>query len=161
MIDASQLEAFASKVEAARADLKPYMGKTLEEVGEEFLTIIQGNIESLGNVDTGKLLASFTKGGAGNIWNLDLGGLTLQIGTNVEYAKWVDRGHRQTPGRFVPGVFDGGKFRYVPGAKTGMVLKASFVKGSFYFSRSADALRRMLPEMASKSLEQFFWRYFP
>lgn len=160
MIDASQLEAFARKVEAASTDLKPYMGKALEEIGEEFLDLVQSNIESLGNVDTGKLLASFTKGGAGNIWNLDLGGLTLQIGTNVEYAKWVDRGHRQKPGRFVPGVFEGGKFKYVPGAKTGMVLKASFAKGSFYFSRSAGALRRMLPEMVDKSFEQFFRRYF-
>ena len=53
MIDASQLEAFARKVEAASADLKPYMGKTLQEVGEEFLTIVQGAIEGAGNVDTG------------------------------------------------------------------------------------------------------------
>ena len=54
MIDTSQLEAFARKVEAASADLKPYMGKTLQEVGEEFLTIVQGAIEGAGNVDTGK-----------------------------------------------------------------------------------------------------------
>lgn len=44
MIDASQLEAFARKVEAASADLKPYMGKTLQEVGEEFLTIVQESV---------------------------------------------------------------------------------------------------------------------
>lgn len=160
MIDTSQLEAFARKVEAASADLKPYMGKALEEIGEEFLDLVQSNIESLGNVDTGKLLASFTKGGAGNIWNLDLGGLTLQIGTNVEYAKWVDRGHKQTPGRFIPGVLVGNKFKYVPNAKTGIVLKASFAKGSHYFSRSVGELRRMLPEKMDQSFEQFFRRYF-
>lgn len=160
MIDVSQLESFARKVEAASADLKPYAGKTLEEIGEEFLKLVQSNIESLGNVDTGKLLSSFTKGSSGNIWNLDLGGLTLEVGTNVEYAKWVDRGHRQTPGRFIPGIFEGDKFKYVHGAKTGIVLKASFTKGSFYFSRSVGALRRMLPEMMDKSFEQFFRRYF-
>ena len=160
MIDTSQLEEFARKVEAASADLKPYVGKALEEAGEEFLKIVQRNIEAQGNVDTKRLLSSFTKGEDGNIWNLDLGGLSLQIGTNVEYAKWVDRGHRQTPGRFIPGVFVGDKFQYVPGAKSGMVLKASFTKGSFYFSRSADTLRRMFPEMIDNSFEQFFNRYF-
>ena len=86
------------------ADLKPYAGKVLEEAGEEFLNIVQSYIESLGNVDTGKPLASFTKGASGNIWELNLGGLTLTIGTNVEYAKWVNDGHRQKPGRFVPGI---------------------------------------------------------
>ena len=84
MIDVSQLEAFARKVEAASTDLKPYMGKTLQEVGEEFLTIVQGAIEGAGNVDTGKLLSSFTKGGSGNVWNLDLGGLTLEIGSTLD-----------------------------------------------------------------------------
>lgn len=160
MIDASQLEAFARKVEAASADLKPYMGKTLQEVGEEFLTIVQGAIEGAGNVDTGKLLSSFTKGGSGNVWNLDLGGLTLEIGSTLDYAKYVNDGHRQQPGRFVPGYWEGNHFRYSPGAKSGMVLKASFVAGSHYFDRSVQTLERMFPEMADKALEQFFRRYF-
>lgn len=161
MIDISQLEDFARRCEAARADLKPYAGKALEETGEEFLTIVQMAIQELGNVDTGKLMASFTKGADGNIWELNADGLTLTIGTNVEYAKWVDIGHRQTPGRFIPGYWDGKHFRYDPGAKTGMILKASFAKGSHYFSRSVGTLRRMLPEMMETSFGQFFRRYFP
>ena len=160
MIDASQLEAFARKVEAASADLKPYMGKTLQEVGEEFLTIAQEAIEGAGNVDTGKLLSSFTKGGSGNVWNLDLGGLALEIGSTLDYAKYVNDGHRQQPGRFVPGYWEGNHFRYSPGAKSGMVLKASFVAGSHFFDRSVQTLERMFPEMADKAFEQFFRRYF-
>ena len=152
MIDASQLEAFARKVEAASTDLKPYMGKTLQEVGEEFLTIVQEAIEGAGNVDTGKLLSSFTKGGSGNVWNLDLGGLTLEIGSTLDYAKYVNDGHRQQPERVVPG--------YWEGAKSGMVLKASFVAGSHFFDRSVQTLERMFPEMADKAFEQFFRRYF-
>lgn len=160
MIDVSELENFARNCEAAAADLKPYAGKVLEEAGEEFLNIVQSYIESLGNVDTGKLLASFTKGASGNIWELNLGGLTLTIGTNVEYAKWVNDGHRQKPGRFVPGYWEGNHFRYSPGAKSGLVLKASFVAGSHYFDRSVQVLERMFPEMADKAFEQFFQRYF-
>ena len=160
MIDVSELENFARNCEAAAADLKPYAGKVLEEAGEEFLNIVQSYIESLGNVDTGKLLASFTKGASGNIWELNLGGLTLTIGTNVEYAKWVNDGHRQKPGRFVPGYWEGNHFRYSPGAKSGMVLKASFVAGSHYFDRSVQVLERMFPEMVDKAFEQFFQLYF-
>lgn len=161
MIDASELDSFARGVEAAMADLKPYVGQVLEEAGEEFLNIVQSAIEGAGNVDKGKLLASFTKGGSGNIWELNLGGLTLTIGTNVEYAQWVNDGHRQTPGRFVPGFWEGGHFRYSPGAKSGMVLKASFVAGSHFFDKSVQVLERMFPQMADQAFQQFFQRYFP
>ena len=161
MIDVSELENFAKNCEAAAADLKPYAGKILEEAGEEFLDIVQSYIESLGNVDTGKLLALFTKGASGNIWELNLGGLTLTIGTNVKYAKWVNDGHRQKPGRFIPGFWEGNHFRYSPGAKRGLVLKASYVAGSHYFDKSVQVLERMFPDMADKAFEQFFRRYFP
>lgn len=161
MIDASELDSFARGVEAAMADLKPYAGKVLEEAGEEFLNIVQSAIEGAGNVDKGKLLASFSKGGSGNIWELNLGGFTLTIGTNVEYAKWVNDGHRQTPGRFVPGFWEGNHFRYSPGAKSGMVLKASFVAGSHFFDKSVQVLERMFPQMADNAFQQFFQRYFP
>jgi hypothetical protein len=160
MIDVSGLEEFARKCEAIKADLEPYAGKVLEEVGEEFLDVVQAAIEGAGNVDKGKLLASFSKNGSGNVWQLNTGALTLTIGTNVEYAKWVNDGHRQQPGRFVPGFWEGNHFRYSPGAKSGMVLKASFVQGSHYFDKSVQILERMFPEMADKSFEQFFRRYF-
>lgn len=52
MIDVSELEAFARKCEAMQADLKPYAGKTLEEIGEEFLDIVQAQIQGAHNVDT-------------------------------------------------------------------------------------------------------------
>ncbi|MDO4305748.1 MAG: HK97 gp10 family phage protein [Eubacteriales bacterium] len=161
MIDVSQLDSFARSCEAAAADLKPYAGEILEDAGEEFLDIVQSAIQSAGNVDKGKLLASFTKGGAGNIWELNTGGLTLTIGTNVEYAKWVNDGHRQQPGRFIPGFWEGNHFRYSPGAKSGMVLKAFFVAGSHFFDKSVQVLERMFPEMAENAFRQFFRRYFP
>lgn len=160
MIDVCELENFARKCEAARADLKSYAGKVLNEVGEEFLDIVQAEIQNADNIDTGAMLASFTRGGAGNVYQLDVGALTLTIGTNVYYAKWVNKGHSQQPGRFVPGVWEGKHFRYIPGAKTGMVLKASFVKGSHFFDKAKEVLERMFPETAEKAFEQFFNRYF-
>lgn len=161
MIDVSELEQFVRACEAASADFKPYMGRTLEEIGEKFLDIVQGAIESAGNVDTKTLLSSFTKGGAGNIWQLNTGGLTLTIGTNVRYAKWVNDGHHQQPGRFIPGVLKGDHFVYTPGAKSGIVLKATFVPGSHFFDKSVRILKKLLPQMENRALENFFHRYFP
>lgn len=160
MIDVSGLEDFARRCEAASADLRPYAGQVLKEVGEEFLNVVQAQIQRSDNIDTGKMLASFTKDGPGNVFQCDMGGLTLTVGTNVEYAKWVNKGHRQQPGRFVPGVWEGRHFRYIPGARTGMVLKASFVTGSFFFDKAQEALQRMFPEMVDRSFEQYFRRYF-
>lgn len=161
MIDVSGLEAFAKACENARAEIKTYAGRTLDEIGEEFLEIVQSNIMAAGNVDTRLLLSSFSKGSGNGIYELDMGGLTLTIGTNVEYAKWVNDGHGQQPGRFIPGVWSGSRFTYVPGAKTGMVLKASYVSGSHFFDKSVQALESMFPGMVDKAFENFFKKYFP
>lgn len=160
MIDTSQLDNFARSIDAAITDLPQYTRKFLEEMGEEFLDLVQMAIEDAGNIDTGKLLGAFEKGGAGNIWTMSAGGMSLTIGTNVEYARWVNDGHRQTPGRFVPGYWQGNHFVYSPGAKTGMVLKASFVQGSHYFDKAIQAFEGIFPEYAQRSFQQFFERYF-
>lgn len=112
------------------------------------------------NVDTRLMYSSFSKGSGYGIYNLDMGGLTLTVGTHVKYAKWVNDGHRQQPGRFVPGVWSGGRFTYIPGAKTGMVLKASFVEGSHFFDNAVQALEKMFPERAKKAFDEFFQHYF-
>jgi hypothetical protein len=48
------------------------------------------------------------------------------------YALWVNDGHRQRPGRFIPGYWEGNHFRYDPTADGGMVLKKPWVKGRFF-----------------------------
>ena len=160
MMDVAQLEQFAQKCDRAAAALKPAMGDMLEEVGEEVLKLVQDSIIAKGNVDFGKLLGSFSKGGAGNIFEIDKGGLVLTIGTDVEYAKWVNKGHGQQPGRFVPGVWAGGHFRYQAGARTGMMLKASFVKGSGFFDVAEKGSQRLLNEYARRAFDQFMRTMF-
>ena len=61
-------------------------------------------------------------------------------GRKVDYAAAVEFGHRQTPGRFVPGYWVGDKFIYQKGAKTGMVLKKSFIPGAHYMQRAKDTI---------------------
>lgn len=161
MTDYSELKQFAKQFEAASKAAKPFMATVLEDIGEEFLDIVQDEIMRAENVDTRVLLSSFLKGSSDNIFELDVGALTLTIGTTVEYAHYVNRGHKQTPGRFIPGIWNGnGIFRYQPGAKTGMVLKAKKVKGSRYFDKSVRMLKKIINVRTEKLFDDFFNKYF-
>lgn len=158
--DVSALETYAEKLQRAANDFKPFAQHVLEQAGEDFLDIVQKEIEAAQNVDARLLLSSFTRGGADNVWELNAGGLTLTIGTRVKYAAYVNDGHRQTPGRFVPGVWSGDRFQYIPGAKTGMVLKASFVPGSHYFDKACDAMTDLFGETCRMEFDRFFQEHF-
>lgn len=158
--DVQELYSFAEKCENAGAQLKPYMSDALEDAGEKFLDLVKSNIEAAGNVDTGKLLASFSKGSNGNIFKLDSGALSLTIGTIINYAKYVNAGHKQQPGRFIPGVWNGSHFQYQPGAKTGMVLKASYVKGSKFFDNAEKGAQELLDSSVQKAFQEFWSSYF-
>jgi len=161
MIDTSDLAAWISKVEACKADLKPTAEDALEEIGEKFLDLVQEEIMSAGNVDTRLMLSSFKRGGANNIWELDGGALTVTVGSALEYAAYVNDGHLQQPGRFIPGAFDGnGTFRYVPGAKGGMILKASYVPGSHYFDKAVFRMEGETDRIAQEWFDALFARYF-
>ena len=159
MIDVSELEGMARKFGEASGRLRPFMGGVLEEAGDEFLEIVQDEIMRAQNVDTRLMLDSFSRGSGYNVFELDLGGLRLTVGTRVEYAKWVNSGHSQRPGRFVPGIWRGGRFFYTPGAKTGMVLKASRVDGSGFFDKAAETLRRLFPQIAGARFQGSVDRY--
>lgn len=139
---------------AINGELHREMVKWLEESGTEFLDIVQAEIIAAGNVDTGRLLRSFKKGNSDNVWELNEGSLTLVVGTNVEYASFVNDGHFQSH-RFVPGVFRGGKFVYVPGADTGMALKAKFVEGSHFWDHALTIYEKMFYKKLDKKLQEY------
>ena len=56
-----------------------------------------GYAQELCPVDTGTLRNSIT-----HAYNDDGNQVTLLVGTNVYYAPYVELGHKQQPGRFVP-----------------------------------------------------------
>ena len=76
------------------------------------------------------------------------------IKTPAEYAYWVNYGHRQEPGRFIPGKWEGDKFRYDPKAKVGMVLKESFVEGDHFVQQSMEQLQPLAPGFFLRALEE-------
>ena len=67
-------------------------------------------------------------------------GFKVTLINRAKYALWVNDGHKQQPGRFIPGRWEGKHFRYDPNADGGMVLKKSWVKGRFFVEISIAQL---------------------
>ena len=67
--------------------------------------------------------------------------LIVTITNPTEYFSYVEYGHRQTPGRFVPAI--------------GKRLKASWVKGRFMLTISEDEVQRMAPKLLERKVKQF------
>ena len=98
--DTVELENFVKRLgKAAQGDFKRALNKFLEGLGMEFLRILQDEIVRRNVLDYRLLLHSFQKGDGENVWTLDENGLTLEVGTNVEYAKFVNDGHWTNPER--------------------------------------------------------------
>lgn len=160
MVDTFELDSFIGRLEGAVPQIKPKLAKILDNAGEKFLRLVQDQIEAAGNVDTRTLLSSFSKGAGNGVYRLNEGGLTLEIGTRVEYARWVNDGHSQQPGRFIPGVWSGDRFIYSPGARSGMVLKASFVEGSHFFDHAEAAFEAMFPDLVEENVRALLRQIF-
>lgn len=78
----------------------------------------------------------------------------ITILNNLEYASYVEYGHRQQPGRFVPGRWEGDRFIYEPGAEGGMTLKKSWVPGRHMLTISEKEVERLAPKLVERRLYQ-------
>lgn len=158
-VDISELENFFDKCSRISGDLKVQLNAFLEGLGYEFLRVLQDEIISKGVVDTRLLLSSFQKGDKDNVWNLSEGSIELEVGTNVQYAKYANDGHWQNR-RFVPGKWTGDRFIYDPGAKTGMMLTAKRVEGKHYWESGIKIIEAMLPKFLDAKIQQWLEQYF-
>ena len=164
-IDMSDFKKFFGSVErAAKGDFRKEFENFLEAVGNEFLRVLQDEIIRRNVLDTRLLLASFEKGSTGNVWSIEEGGLTLEVGTNVSYASYVNDGHwTNTKGvarRWVPGYLSGDRFIYDPSAKTGMLLKQKWVEGAHYWESALRIIERIYPEALERKLQEWLDSYF-
>ena len=163
--EAEELKDFFAKCQkAGNGDFKKQLALYLDGIGAEFLRILEDEIIRLKVIDTRLLLNSFQILEGKDALSITEGGLTLEIGTNVEYAAFVNDGHytckKGEKMRFVPGVWNGDKFEYQPGAKTGMMLKQKWVKGRHYWENALRIIDRMMPELLEKKLQKWLDNYF-
>ena len=164
-VDTSELDAFFSTVDkAAKGGFRKELELFLEGVGFEFLRIVQDEIVRRKVMDFRLLLNSFSRGSYGNVFRIEEGGLTLEVGTSVSYAAYVNDGHWTNPKgvavRFVPGYWEGYRFIYDPSAKGGMVLKQHWVEGSHYWESALRILDRIYPELLDRKLQEWLDSYF-
>ena len=149
---------------AAKGEFRQQLELFLEGIGEEFLRIISEEIVRRQVMDTRNLLNSFTRDADGNVWKLTEGDLTLEVGTSVKYAAYVNDGHWTNPSgvsvRFVPGYWNGDRFTYDPSADEGMALKQQWVQGSHYWESGLRILERLYPQFLEKKLQEWINSYF-
>lgn len=165
MLEADEMKEFFEKCRrAGNGVFKRELSLFLEGISLEFLRIIEDEIIRLKVMDTRLLLNSFHKGEDENVWRLSDSGLTLEVGTNVEYASYVNDGHwtckKGEKMRFVPGYWSGNRFIYDSSAKSGMMLKQNWVKGAHYWESGLRILDKMLPGLTEAKLQQWINSYF-
>lgn len=164
-IDISEMRNFVERMrKAGKGDLRKELAEFLDGLGMEFLRIVQDLIIDRNATDTRNLLSSFEHDAENGIYKLSEGNLTLEVGTNVEYASYVNNGHWLNPKgvetRFVPGHWDGERFIYEPGAKTGMLLCQKWVEGSHYWDDAINMLEKNAPEFMEAKIQQWLQSYF-
>lgn len=165
MLEAEEMKTFFDKcIKAGNGEFKKELEVFLEGIGTEFLRIIEDEIIRRKVVDTRLLLNSFHKGDGENFWDISDGGLTLEVGSNVEYAGYVNDGHwtcgKGEAMRFVPGYWEGDRFQYDPSASTGMMLKQKWVEGKHFWESGIRILDRMMPYLLEAKLQQWLDSYF-
>lgn len=90
--------------------------------------------------------AGYTGGSLRNAWTVTLAPRTgsayvVTIINNLEYASYVEYGHRQQPGRYVPAL--------------GKSLKEAWVPGKYMLTIALQDLERILPALLEQRLYSF------
>lgn len=163
--DFSEAKAFFEAMSnAASGDFETEIKRFIQGIGLEFLRILQDEIIRRKVVDSRLLLQSFQYGHEENVWIIREGGLELEVGTNISYAKYVNDGHwtnkKGQAGRFVPGYWNGDRFIYDPKADTGMYLKQKWIPGSHYWDQALRILDKMYPKLIEAKIDQWLNEYF-
>jgi hypothetical protein len=128
---------FVDKWEAKKAELLNRMG-----------SIYQRDVQSNVPVDTSRLVDSifvFTDGIPQDY---------VEVGTNVEYALYVNDGHVQHK-RFLPAdrLSAGGRTKYLKDGSKGIMLKERYVNGAFFMEKGFNDAKPKLERLINSFME--------
>lgn len=179
-MDMGDLRAFFRRMEqAAGGDFRKEFETFLEGMGEEFLRLAQDEFirrhRNKGDGQTASALwSSFQREGEGNVWRYTDDNMTIEVGTELDYAAYANYGHRTLDpakgkhftlpngemARFVPGYWNGNRFVYDRSAKGGMVLKYDWVEGIHFWEAALHAMERIFPAALEARLQAWMDQYF-
>ena len=136
--DNAEFEAFAQRVNSqiSGGQLKNEVKNSVRNVGETY----KRNAESRTPVQSGELRRSWQLKGpffAGS-------DITVELKNGKNYASFVENGHRQTPGRYVPAI--------------GKKLKASWVPGQHFLQKATDETRGQVPQLLTPVMNDILRR---
>ena len=154
--DLHELVDFGQRV-GSQKDLDVYLGRATQEIAKKLHKMLITETP----VDWGDLRAGWkTPENYKYIIIRNKDGYEVLLVNRVYYARWVNDGHKQQPGRFIPGFYAGGKFRYNPNADGGIVLKRSWDKGRCFVVSSvlkvenSQAIARIIEKELRKRLRR-------
>ena len=136
--DNSQFEEFAKHVNAqvSGGQLKNEVKKNVKNVGESY----KRNAEARTPVKTGDLRRSWQLKGP-FFSGTDI---SVELRNSKNYASFVENGHRQTPGRYVPAI--------------GKRLKASWVPGQHFLQKATKQTSNQIPQLITPVMDDILRR---
>ena len=127
------LKEFQKTIEEMEKEKEQLMIDTIKELAARLLRkVIKRTPSDTGNLRRNWTVSDVRKNG---------GNYEIEVSNSTEYASYVEFGHRQTPGRFVPAI--------------GKRLKKSWVKGKFMLTISEDELKRQALAVIEKKITEW------
>ena len=127
------LKEFKKIIEEMEKEKEQLMIDTIKELAARLLRkVIKRTPSDTGNLRRNWTVSDVRKNG---------GNYEIEVSNSTEYASYVEFGHRQTPGRFVPAI--------------GKRLKKSWVKGKFMLTISENELQKQAPAVIEKKITEW------
>ena len=127
------LKEFQKIIEEMEKEKEQLMIDTVKELAARLLRkVIKRTPSDTGNLRRNWTVSDVKKNGEN---------YEIEVSNSTEYASYVEFGHRQTPGRFVPAI--------------GKRLKKSWVKGKFMLTISEDELKRQALAVIEKKITEW------
>ena len=137
-LDNSQFEEFAKHVNAqvSGGQLKNEVKNSVKNVGETYKRNAKANTP----VKTGDLRRSWELKGP-FFSGTDI---SVELRNSKNYASFVENGHRQTPGRYVPAI--------------GKRLKVSWVPGQHFLQKATKQTSNQIPQLITPVMDNILRR---
>lgn len=127
------LKEFQKIIEEMEKEKEQLMIDTIKELAARLLRkVIKRTPSDTGNLRRNWAVSDVRKNGEN---------YEIEVSNSAEYASYVEFGHRQTPGRFVPAI--------------GKRLKKSWVKGKFMLTISENELQKQAPAVIEKKITEW------
>ncbi len=123
-------------------ELEENIDGVLEDCAKELAARLIREVKKRTPTDTGNLRRNWQVTGV----TKDGFTYTIMVINQTEYAIYVEYGHRQQPGRYVPAI--------------NRRLKKSWVPGQFMMTISAEDIQRKAPQIVEKIIARKLGEYF-